>query len=371
MVIGVPKEVKEQEYRVGLVPSGAEALVKNGHRVLVEKSAGEGSGIEDREYVEAGAEIINTAQEVYSAADMIIKVKEPKAQEIPFLKEGQVVFTYFHLAADKELTTKLLERKIVAVAYETIQLADRSLPLLTPMSEIAGRLAVLEGAKHLERPFGGRGVLLGGVPGVPPAEVVILGCGGVGKNAAKMAAGLGANVTIMDINVDRLRYIDDIMPPNVNTCYSDSHTVRNYIQRADLLIGAVLIVGAKAPVLVSRDMLKLMKKGSVIVDVAVDQGGCVETCQPTTHNNPTYVIDGVVHYCVANMPGAVARTSTFALCNASLPYAVKLANKGYAKAMSDDPYLALGLNMVNGTLTIPEVAELFGMNYTPRDKFFI
>jgi len=368
MIVGVPKEIKEQEYRVGMLPSGVETLVKRGHKVVVEKSAGEGSGISDADYRKAGATIAGKARDVFERADMIVKVKEPQSAEIKCLKENQVVFTYFHLAADRELTEKLLKKKITAVAYETIQLADKSLPLLTPMSEIAGRLAVLEGAKHSEKPFGGQGILLGGVPGVPPAEVVILGGGGVGKNAAKLAAGLGANVTVMDINIDRLRYLDDIMPPNVRTVFSDPHTVRDAVKRADLLIGAVLIVGAKAPVLVKKDMLKTMKPGSVIVDVAVDQGGCVETCHPTTHNNPTYVVDGVVHYCVANMPGAVARTSTYALCNASLPYAVALASKGYVKAMQDDPYLAKGLNMVNGKLTIKEVSEAFKIPYVERES---
>ncbi len=368
MIIGVPKEIKEQEYRVGMLPSGVETLVKQGHQVVVEKNAGEGSGIVDGEYLHAGALLADKASDVFEQADMIIKVKEPQESEIACLKDNQVVFTYFHLAADRELTEGLLKRKITAVAYETIQLPNGGLPLLTPMSEIAGRLAVLEGAKHSEKPFGGQGILLGGVPGVPPAEVVILGGGSVGKNAAKMAAGLGANVSVLDVNIDRLRYLDDIMPSNVRTVFSDPHTIRNAIQKADLLIGAVLIVGAKAPVLVNREMIKTMKPGSVIVDVAVDQGGCVETCHPTTHNNPTYLVDGVVHYCVANMPGAVARTATYALCNASLPYAVALATKGFQKAMKEDHSLAKGLNMIEGKLTIREVSEAFNIPYVDRNS---
>ena len=368
MIIGVPKEIKIQEYRVGMLPAGVEQLVLQGHKVLVETKAGEGSGIPDSEYKKAGATIVDKAKQVYTKADMIVKVKEPQPVEVAMSREGQILFTYFHLAADRELTELLLKQKVVAVAYETIQLADRSLPLLTPMSEIAGRLAVLEGAKYLERPMGGRGVLLGGVPGVPPAEVVVIGGGMVGKNSAKMAAGLGAHVVVLDVNVDRLRYLDDIMPANVTTMFSNTFNLRAAVKRADLLIGAVLIVGAKAPVLVTKEMIKMMKKGAVVVDVSVDQGGCIETCHPTTHDNPTYVVNGVVHYCVANMPGAVARTATYALANASLPYTVSLANKGYKKAMQDDPALAKGLNMAHGKLTIQEVAETFKLNYVPREK---
>ena len=371
MIIGVPKEIKQQEYRVGMIPSGVEALVGKGHKVFIEKGAGEGSNITDSEYVNAGAKILKTAKEVFAKSEMIIKVKEPQPAEVKMLKKGQLVFTYFHLAADEDLTRSLMKSGITAVAYETIQLPDRSLPLLTPMSEIAGRLAVLEGAKHLERPFGGSGVLLCGVPGVAPAEVVVLGGGSVGKNAAVIAAGMGANVKVLDISLERLRQLSDILPANVTTIFSDSHNIRDAISKADLVIGAVLVVGAKAPVLISKKMLKLMKKGSVIVDVAVDQGGCVETCHPTTHNNPTYIIEGVVHYCVANMPGAVARTSTYALCNASLPYAVALANKGWKKAMKEDASLAKGLNLMEGKLTIAEVAKLFKLEYLPKEKALV
>lgn len=368
MIIGVPKEVKVQEYRVGMLPAGVELLVQHGHKVLVEMDAGVGSGISNAEYKKAGAQIVERAKQIFSKADMIVKVKEPQPAEVAMLKEKQVVFTYFHLAADKELTESLLERKITAVAYETIQLADKSLPLLTPMSEIAGRLAVLEGAKYLERPMGGRGILLGGVPGVPPAEVVVIGGGMVGKNSAKMAAGLGAHVAVLDVNVDRLRYLDDIMPANVTTMFSNTFNLRAAVKRADLLIGAVLIVGAKAPVLVTKEMIKTMKKGAVVVDVSVDQGGCIETCHPTTHDNPTYMVSGVVHYCVANMPGAVARTATYALANACLPYAIALADKGFKIAMQEDPALAKGLNMTDGKLTIQEVAEVFNLTYHPKAK---
>lgn len=368
MDIGIPKEIKKDEYRVSMVPAGVETLVSHGHRVFVEKNAGEGSGISNKDYESAGAIIVENAEQVYSKAELIVKVKEPQPQEYELLREGQVVFTYLHLAASKELTTSLLKQKIVAIAYETIQTADGSLPLLTPMSEIAGRLAVLEGAKCLERTQGGEGILLSGVAGVTPAEVVILGGGIVGKNAGKMAAGLGAEVTILDINIERLRQLEDIMPANVRLLFSDKYSIREMVKKADLLIGAVLVPGARAPILVTAEMIKTMKKGAVIVDVSVDQGGCVETTRPTTHSEPTYIVDGVVHYCVANMPAAVARTSTYALANASLPYVIALADKGYKKAVKEDPALAKGVNMIMGKLTLREVADLFDLEYCPLEK---
>ncbi|MCX7919135.1 MAG: alanine dehydrogenase [bacterium] len=368
MIIGIPKEIKENEYRCGMIPAGVEYLVEAGHKVYVQKDAGLASAIPDSEYEKAGAKIVVTAKSIYEKADMIIKVKEPQPAEYPMLQPGQIVFTYFHFASSRELTESMLERKIIAVAYETIQLPDGTLPLLTPMSEVAGRLAVVEGAKYLEKPFSGRGILLGGVPGVAPAEVVIIGGGVVGKSAAKIAAGLGANVTILDINIDRLRYLEDIMPKNVVTLHSNVHNLRTAVKHADILIGAVLIPGARAPVLVTKQMVATMKKGAVIVDVSVDQGGCIETCHPTTHSNPTYIVNGVIHYCVANMPGAVPRTSTFALSNSTIPYALALANKGYKQAMFDDPALLKGLNMMNGKLTIKQVADTFKLEYVPREK---
>lgn len=368
MIVGIPKEIKNNEFRVGMIPAGVEALVNAGHKVYVQKGAGLASAITDAEYEQAGAKIYATAKAVYEKADMIIKVKEPLAPEYPMMQPGQVVFTYFHFASSRELTESVLARKIVAVAYETIQLPDGTLPLLTPMSEVAGRLAVVEGAKYLEKPFFGRGLLLSGVPGVGPAEVIIIGGGVVGKSAAKIAAGLGANVTILDINIDRLRHLEDIMPKNVVTIHSNAHNLRAAVKLADILIGAVLIPGAKAPVLVSKQMVGTMKKGAVIVDVSVDQGGCIETCHPTTHDNPTFIVNGVVHYCVANMPGAVPRTSTFALSNSTIPYMLALANKGYKQAMLDDPALLKGLNMINGKLTIKAVADTFSLDYIPRDK---
>jgi alanine dehydrogenase len=359
--IGVPKEIKSDEYRVALMPVGAELLVKAGHEVMVEAHAGVGSGFADEDYQKAGARIVPAAAEIFASADMIVKVKEPQPSEIKQFHKGQIVFTYFHLAASRELMQACLDSGIVAIAYETITDKKGGLPLLTPMSEIAGKMSIQEGAKYLEKPMMGRGILLGGVPGVAPAHVVVLGGGIVGTNAAKVAAGLGANVFLMDINLDRLRYLDDVMPANVHTIYSDIHTIREQLRLADLVIGAVLIPGAKAPRLVTRKDLVDMKNGSVIVDVAIDQGGCVETAKPTTHKEPTYVIDGVVHYCVANMPGAVGRTSTIALCNATLPYALKIANKGYREAAAADPGLAAGINLANGKVTYPAVAETFGM----------
>ena len=357
MRIGVPREIKSDEYRVGLMPVGADVLTRAGHQVMVETHAGVGSGFPDEAYTQAGATIVQTPHELFSTADMIVKVKEPQPAEFKLMRRGQVVFTYFHFAASRDLTEGCRGAGITAVAYETIKDKAGRLPLLTPMSEIAGKMSIQEGAKYLEKPMMGRGILLGGVPGVPPANVVILGAGVVGTNAAKVAAGLGANVVLMDVNLERLRYLDDVMPANVTTIFSDPHTVREHLIQADFVVGAVLIPGATAPRLVTRADLTAMKNGSVIVDVAIDQGGCVETAKPTTHANPTYVVEGVVHYCVANMPGAVGRTSTIALCNATLPYAMRIANKGYEKAAAEDAGLAEGINMVRGKVTNTAVAE--------------
>ncbi len=367
MVIGVPREIKPGENRVALTPSGVEVLRQHGHTVLVERSAGSGSGFADAEYQAAGAELLESAREVYAQADMIVKVKEPIEPEYELIRPGQVVFTYFHFAASEELTAAIRRSRCVAIAYETVQRADGSLPLLIPMSEVAGRMAPQEGAKYLERTMGGRGILLGGVPGTEPATVVILGGGVVGTNAAKIAAGLGARVVILDTNLYRLRYLDDVMPRNVITMVSTPANIRRVLRDADLVIGAVLIPGAKAPKLITREMLSDMKPGAVIVDVSVDQGGCVETCRPTTHDDPIYVVDGVVHYCVANMPGAVPVTSTIALTNATLPYIVELADKGWETAVRTNPELLAGLNIVDGFITHPGVAESFGLEYTdPR-----
>lgn len=361
MIIGVPREIKADENRVALVPAGAEALVADGHRVVVERGAGEGSGFEDDTYAAAGARLEQSAAAVWAEAEMILKVKEPIESERPHLRPGQVVFTYFHFAASESLTRAAIDSRIVAIAYETVQLASGELPLLTPMSEVAGRMAVQEGAKFLEKTQGGSGILLGGVPGVSPAEVVIIGAGVVGTHAAKMAAGLGAHVTLLDVSLDRLRYLADVLPPNVDLVYSNRHNVRARLQVADLLVGAVLLPGAKAPHLVTRADLKLMKPGSVIVDVAVDQGGCVETIRPTTHEHPTYVVDGIIHYGVANMPGAVPRTSTLALTNATFPYTRRLARRGWRAACAADTALKLGLNVIEGNVVYPGVAEAFGM----------
>ncbi|MBN1918295.1 MAG: alanine dehydrogenase [Verrucomicrobia bacterium] len=368
MIVGAPKEIKDHEYRVSLLPFGVELLVKAGHQVVVQTMAGEGSGVTDDEYARAGAKVVKTAQEVFKAADLIVKVKEPQPAEYSMLKPGQVVFTYFHFAASRELTDGMVDAKIIAIAYETIALDDGTLPLLTPMSEVAGRMAIQEGAKYLEKPFKGRGMLLAGVPGVEPARVVIIGGGVVGTNAAKMAGGLGADVTILDISLPRLRYLDDVMPPNVKTMMSNPWNLRRVVKEADLLVGAVLVTGDRAPILVTKEMISTMKKGAVIVDVAVDQGGCVETTKPTTHSEPTFIVHDVVHYCVANMPGAVARTSTYALCNATFPYLLELANKGYKQAARDDRAIALGLNMVEGQVVYREVAQLFGLPYVELQK---
>jgi len=367
MIIGVPKEIKSNENRVALVPGGAEGLVQAGHSVLIEAGAGVGSGFDDDAYAAVGASIVNGAPEVWERADMIMKVKEPIEPEWPRLRRDQVVFTYFHFAASEPLTRAVMESGCIAVAYETVQLSNGELPLLTPMSEVAGRMAVQEGAKYLEKFFGGRGLLVGGVPGVEPATVVVLGGGIVGMNAARMAAGLGARVVILDVSLHRLRYLADVMPANVVPLFSNRVNILKQIAKADIVIGAVLLPGAKAPHLIRREDLKHMQPGSVIVDVAVDQGGCVETIRATTHDDPIYVVDGVIHYAVANMPGAVSRTSTLALTNATSPYAIKLANHGWKEACRADPALALGLNVVNGNVTYPGVAEAFGLPCTSLD----
>jgi alanine dehydrogenase len=364
MLIGVPKEIKTNENRVALVPAGAESLIANGHEVIVETGAGEGSGFTDADYTDVGARIGPDADAVWAAADMIMKVKEPIEAEWPRMRRGQTIFTYFHFAANERLTRAHIDSGATCIAYETVELATGELPLLTPMSEVAGRMAVQEGAKYLEKLYGGRGVLLGGVPGVPPAKVVIVGGGIVGINAAKMAAGMGAKVVVLDVNLDRLRYLSDVMPANVQLIYSNRQNILEQISTADLVVGAVLIPGAKAPKLVRSDDIKRMHAGAVIVDVAVDQGGCIETIHPTTHENPTYVIDGVIHYAVANMPGGVPRTSTLALTNATLPYALQLANKGWRQALRDNAALLKGLNVVDGKVTYPGVAEAFGLEYS-------
>jgi alanine dehydrogenase len=365
MIVGVPKEVKSDEYRVAMLPVGAEELTAAGHQVLIEAGAGAGSGIPDSQYEQAGGTIVADAAAIWDWADLVVKVKEPQPAEWRRMRPNQVVFTYFHFAADEPLTKAVIESRIVAIAYETIRDAKGTLPLLTPMSEVAGRMSIQEGAKYLERPQEGRGILLAGVPGVAPAEVAILGGGVVGSNAARVAAGLGANVRILDVNLDRLRYLDDIMPPNVTTLYSDRHTILESVERADLVIGAILITGARAPRLVRRIDLPRMKPGSVIVDVAIDQGGCVETSRPTTHREPTYLIEGVVHYCVTNMPGAVGRTSTYALCNVTLPYVLQLANRGWTDAAEANPAIAEGVNIHHGVVTNQAVAATFGLAFQP------
>jgi alanine dehydrogenase len=359
MKIGVPKEIKVQEYRVGLTPEGVDALSKQGHQIYLQSTAGEGSGFSDEAYKTAGATILDTAQQVYDIAEMIIKVKEPLAAEYPLIKSGQILFTYFHFAASKELTEAMIKSNSVCIAYETVELSDGSLPLLIPMSEVAGRMAINVGAYYLGKPFGGKGKLLGGVPGVKPAEVLIIGGGIVGTQAAKMAAGLGANVTIMDTNLTRLRYLSDVMPANVVTQYSTVMAIREKLPTTDLVIGAVLLPGARAPHLIKESDLKTMEAGSVIVDVAVDQGGCIETCHPTTHENPVFMVDNVLHYCVANMPGASPQTSTRGLTQATLPYALLIANKGWEKACTDNPALEKGLNICNGKILHKGVLEAF------------
>jgi alanine dehydrogenase len=369
MKIGVPKEIKTNENRIALVPAGAEALVTAGHTVMIEQGAGDGSGFPDSAYTRVGAKIGADADTVWREAEMIMKVKEPIKPEWPRMKKGQVIFTYFHFAADKELTLAHINSGATCIAYETVELPNRDLPLLIPMSEVAGRMAVQEGAKYLEKLYGGRGVLLGGVPGVAPAKVVILGGGIVGINAAKMAAGLGAKVTVLDLSLERLRYLSDVMPANVTLIYSNRHNILEQISTADLVVGAVLIPGAVAPRLIRREDLKTMQPGAVIVDVAIDQGGCVETIKATTHDNPTYIVDGIVHYGVANMPGGVPRTSTLALTNATFPYAKELAKKGWKQALKENAALKKGLNIVDGKVTYPAVAEAFGLPFTPPDSY--
>ncbi len=359
MIIGVPKEIKTDEYRVAMLPVGAQLLSGDGHTVLIEQGAGVGSGFGDEQYSVCGARIVATAEEIYAPAEMVVKVKEPQPEEIVMLREGQAVFCYFHFAASRELTVGCLEAGITAMAYETLEDGQGRLPLLTPMSEVAGRMSIQEGAKYLERPMMGRGVLLGGVAGVAPANVLILGGGVVGTNAAGIAAGMGANVTIMDINLDRLRYLDEVMPANVTTIYCDPHVVQNYALHADLVIGAVLIPGGRAPILIDRSLVKRMKAGSVIVDVCVDQGGCVETCRPTTHREPTYIVEDVVHYCVTNIPGAVSRTSSQALCNATLPFVRELASLGVEAFAAVDPGRAAAVNVQNHQIVNDAVAGVF------------
>ncbi|MEM0992554.1 MAG: alanine dehydrogenase [Bacteroidota bacterium] len=361
MIIGVPKEIKSNENRVGLTPAGAFELTKRAHTVYVQTTAGDGSGFSDQEYKDAGAQILPTIEAVYEVAEMIIKVKEPIEAEYNLIQEDQLLFTYFHFASYEPLTNAMIRQKAVCLAYETVELPDRSLPLLIPMSEVAGRMSIQQGAKYLEKPVKGRGVLLGGVPGVSPGKVLVLGGGIVGTQAAKMAAGLGAQVTILDINLDRLRYLNDVMPANVITLYSNEYNIRKLIKDHDLIVGAVLIPGAKAPHLITRDMLKDMRAGTVLVDVAVDQGGCIETSKPTTHDDPTFIIDDVVHYSVANMPGAVPYTSTIALTNATLPYAIRLADRGWQQACKADKALKLGLNVVKGKVVYQGVADAFDL----------
>jgi alanine dehydrogenase len=367
MVIGVPREIKDSEYRVAMVPAGVEILTKAGHTVLLESGAGKGTGITDEEYAQAGARVVPDAQTVYALADMVVKVKEPLPQEYPLIRPGQVLFTYFHFAADEGLTQAMIRSGAVCIAYETIQLDDGSLPLLIPMSEIAGRMAIQEGAKYLERPMEGRGILLSGVPGVRPAHVLVLGGGVAGTNAAKVAAGIGANVTVMDINTARLRVLEDILPKNVDTLMSNAYNIREELRRADLVIGAALRPGARAPILITRDMLSLMKSGAVIVDISIDQGGIAETSKPTTHSHPTYTVDGIIHYCVANMPGAVPGTSTYALTNETTRWVLELANLGWRESARKHPPLQRGLNIVEGKVTYAAIAELFGLTYTPVD----
>jgi alanine dehydrogenase len=369
MIIGVPKEIKQDEYRVAMLPVGVEELTRRGHQVLIEQGAGLGSGLADADYAEHGSEMVATPQEIFARADMIVKVKEPMPTEWPLIRAGQIVFTYFHFAADRTLTESVLATGCTAVAYETLADDQGRLPLLTPMSEVAGRMSIQEGAKYLERPQMGRGILLSGVPGVAPANITILGGGVVGANAAKIAAGFNADVSILDINMDRLRYLDDIMPPNVDVLFSDRHTIREQISRADLVVGAVLIPGAKAPRLIEEDDLKRMKPGSVIIDVAIDQGGCIATSKPTSHSQPTFIVHDVLHYCVTNMPGAVGRTSTYALCNVTLPYVIQIAQKGIEAAANSSRPIARAVNLHAGQVTNRPVAETFGLPFV--DAFAI
>ncbi|MGE5256961.1 MAG: alanine dehydrogenase [Hyphomicrobiales bacterium] len=368
MIIGVLKEIKTKENRVAMTPAGVEQMVAHGHTVCVETRAGEGSGFTDPQYEHAGATVLARPKDIYAKCAMIMKVKEPLPVEYALIRKGQVMFTYFHFAASEELTRAIIKSGCTAVAYETVKKTNGSLPLLTPMSEVAGKMAVHEGAKYLEKTFGGKGKLLGGVPGVASGTVLILGGGVVGVNAAKIACGLGAKVYLLDTNLERLRYLSDVMPPNCFPVISSPANIRRYLQDADLVVGAVLIPGATAPRLITRDMLKIMKKGTVIVDVAIDQGGCIETARPTTHDDPIYQVDGIIHYCVANMPGAVSMTSTIALTNATLPYALEIADKGVQRAALDNPEIAQGINIIDGRVTYPGVAEAFGLKYTPLQK---
>ncbi|MHB8910102.1 MAG: alanine dehydrogenase [Syntrophales bacterium] len=368
MITGILKEIKTEEYRVSMTPAGVEVMTGSGHPVLVEKNAGLGSGFEDKAYAAAGAEIVKTAKEIYGRADMVMHVKEPMPSEYALIRKNQIVFTYLHLAANETLTRAMIKSKSIDIAYETIQKADGSLPLLIPMSEVAGRMAIQEAAKYLEMEYGGGGVLLGGVPGVEPATVLVIGAGTVGTQAARMACGLGAKVYIVDSYLPRLRYLSDVMPPNCFTVMSSPETIRRLIRKADAVIGSVLIPGAKTPKLVTRDMLKTMKKGSILVDVAIDQGGCFETSKAMTHKDPVYTIDGIIHYCVGNMPGAVARTSALALTNATLPYALEIANKGWKKAMKENPEIKKGANVIKGEITFKGVADAFGLKFTPIDR---
>ncbi|HEV2127808.1 MAG TPA: alanine dehydrogenase [Thermomicrobiales bacterium] len=368
MIVGIPKEVKDRENRVSATPAAVHEYIANGHEVIVETSAGMGSGFPNDEYIAEGAQIVGSHEEVFAVADMIVKVKEPVVSEYELLREGQILYTYLHLAADEPLTRALVDRKVQAIAYETVQLPNRHLPLLAPMSEVAGRMSVQVGAHFLESPHGGLGMLLGGVPGVQPAEVVVIGGGAVGTNAAKMALGLGANVTIIELSLDRLRYLDDVLHGRINLLASNRKTIADAVVKADLVVGSVLIPGARAPKLVTADMVSTMKAGSVMVDVAIDQGGCFETSKPTTHSDPTYVVDGVIHYCVTNMPGAVARTSTLALSTVTVPYGIKLANQGFVEAVTSDEALAKGVNVANGKVTHEGVAEAFGMPHIPLDE---
>jgi alanine dehydrogenase len=370
MIVGILKEIKTLENRACMTPAGVEEMKAHGHKVLVEKGTGLGSGFEDKAYQAAGAELVKTAKEIYAAADMVMHVKEPLAVEYPLIRKDQIVFTYLHLAADEKQTKALVKSKCIAIAYETVQRPDRSLPLLIPMSEVAGRMSIQEGAKYLESPTGGSGMLLGGVPGVEPATVLVIGAGTVGTHAARMACGLGAKVYVVDSYLPRLRYLSDVMPPNCFVLKSDPATIRRLIREADLVVGSVLVPGAKAPKLVTRDMVKTMKKGSVMVDVAIDQGGCFETSKATTHKDPVYTVDGVIHYCVANMPGAVARTSTLALTNATLPYALEIADKGWVKAMQENPDIKSGANVVKGKVCFKGVSEAFGLPYVPVEELW-
>jgi len=366
MIVGVPREIKQDEYRVALLPVGVEELVRRGHQVLVEVGAGLGSGLADHDYLRHGCEMVGGPEEVFARADLVIKVKEPQPSEWPLVRRGQILFTYFHFAADQQLTEGILKTGCTAVAYETLADDRGRLPLLTPMSEVAGRMSIQEGAKYLERPQMGRGILLGGVPGVAPANITILGGGVVGANAAKIAAGFNANVGLLDINMDRLRYLADVMPPNVDVLFSDRHTIREQLERADLVIGAVLIPGARAPQLIEKEDLKQMKHGSVIIDVAIDQGGCIATSRPTSHKDPTFIVHNVVHYCVTNMPGAVGRTSTYALCNVTLPWLLEIAERGIEQAASELPPVARAINLHVGEVTNRAVAETFGLPYVAK-----